>query len=125
MIGNETELKVLPLLRTPEGRSKRKGSRLGCRGVVPSVVPAKAGNLASLPRVNDRKWNEMEPNGTELKVCRSWPLVMRPPQSKRGHAGLISASAVGVNRAKQGQIRLGYGGALLITPEKPRALEVG
>ena len=51
---------------------------------------------------DDRKWNEMEQNGTELKVCRFWPLVTRPLQSKQGHACPPRTSE---RSAKRGQPR--------------------
>ena len=35
---------------------------------------------ASLARANDWKWNEMELNGTELEVCRPYPLLRAVPR---------------------------------------------
>ena len=82
------------------------------------VIPAKAG-IQEDEGSGDEAWVEMEANGSELRVCRSWPLAMRPPQSKQGHAGpairvsgvpneatvaSFPASQLGVNEANQGQM---------------------
>ena len=72
-----------------------------------------------------RRWecNQMQPNATKLRVS---PLLATPDEAERGHPCLISNSPLGVNRAKSGQIEPGKGGLpLLLTPEKPRAAEVG
>ena len=81
-------------------------------------------NLASPGRADDKEWNEMEQNGTELKVS---PLLGTPDEAnqghsqgrlahrvrvgggpKRGHTGLISIARLGVNEAKQGQMGPGF-----------------
>ena len=91
------------------------------------VVPAKAGTSHPRPAQTTRngtKWNEMEQNGTELKVS---PLLGTPDEAnqghsqgqlahrvrvsggpKRGHTGLISIARLGVNEAKQGQMGPGF-----------------
>ena len=50
----------------------------------PNRRSREGGQIPSPPgrrrRMRVRKWVEMEGNGSELKVCRSWPLVMNPPQ---------------------------------------------
>ena len=64
------------------------------------------GNLASQPRVDDRKCNEMQPNATELKVS---PLLATPDEANQGHHEATVASfppsPLGVNEAKQSQMR--------------------
>ena len=71
----------------------------------PSPLRGEGGDEgAPRPRADDRQWNEMEQNGTELKVCRSWPLVMRPPQSKQGHAGPPRTSERSANQGHTGLI---------------------
>ena len=97
------------------------------------VVPAKAGTSHPCPLSRhssegwnpsegsgDREWNEMEPNGTELKVS---PLLPTPDDAHRGnseatpaqrvrvnggpkrsHTRLISIARLGVNEANQGQM---------------------
>ena len=88
----------------------------------PTVVLAMAGTSHPCPldRAGDRKWVEMEGNGTELKVLS---LLATPDEAKRGQRGLtvaqcvrvdggpneaapalFSASRPGVNEAKQGQM---------------------
>ena len=49
-------------------------------------------DLASLARANDWKWNEMERNGTELKVCRSYALLRAVP--RRGWLPRLRVAAV-------------------------------
>ena len=85
--------------------------------------------MATLPgqrdvRVDDKEWNEMEQNGTELKV--SQPLAT-PDEAKRGQRDLMlahrvrvnggpneatvasfPASPLGVNEANQGQMGPGF-----------------
>ena len=75
-------------------RHRRASPYIGCmrHSRETPVVPAKAENLASLPPVpsrkagiqegegsDDRKRNEMEQNGTELKVYRSYALLRAVP----------------------------------------------
>ena len=115
------------------------------------VIPAKAGIQARMrvqahppPRVDDKEWNEMQPNATELKVS---PLLATPVEAKQGHnqgrlaqrlrvngvpneatVASFSASRLGVNRAKQGQMgpvltpnrRSRAGGNLASPPLCPR-----
>ena len=82
------------------------------------------GNDASLPRVDDRKSNQMQPNATELKVSS---LLGTPDEANQGHnqgqlahrvrvsavpneatVASFPASSLGVNEAKQGQIGPGF-----------------
>ena len=96
--------------------------------VVAYVVMTKAvrrsradGNLTSPARADDKEWNEMEQNGTELKVS---PLLGTPDEAtvatlratlaqcvgvsgvpNEARVASFSASTVGVNQAKLGQMR--------------------
>ena len=84
-------------------------------------------------RVDDKEWNEMEQNGTELKVL---PLLATRNEAKQGHnqgrlthrvrvSGVpneatvapFPASPLGVNEANQGQIGPGFTPPLVVSRE--------
>ena len=124
VVPNEATVATFPA--SPLGVNGAKRAKLSHKiEISPSETPSfPDGNLASRPRVDDREWNEMEPNGTDLKVM---PRLAVRDEANQGHnqgrvahrvrvngvpneatVASFPASTVGVNEAKQGQMRPGF-----------------
>ncbi len=99
-------IKSLPLLRTPRGRTKRGGSRLGCSGGS-SVVPCEGGE----PRIPGPG---CATRPTKASRCHAGPVRTSERRANRGHGGPVFSLA---GRSKRGQT--GPNGARVHPPSVP------